>query len=86
MLNRILEPELMDTAADAREYDAMDHAAVNTVFVNDLLRALTDWSLQRPVATVQPPSPARALRPQHEATYNSDSFTASILANRNNVA
>jgi ubiquinone/menaquinone biosynthesis C-methylase UbiE len=49
MLNRILEPELMDTAADAREYDAMDHAAVNTLFVNDLLRALTDWSLQRPV-------------------------------------
>jgi ubiquinone/menaquinone biosynthesis C-methylase UbiE len=49
MLNRILEPELMDTADDAREYNAMDHAAVNTVFVNDLLRALTDWSLQRPV-------------------------------------
>jgi ubiquinone/menaquinone biosynthesis C-methylase UbiE len=49
MLARILEPEVMDTADDAREYDTMDHAAVNTVFVNDLLTALTDWSHQRPV-------------------------------------
>jgi ubiquinone/menaquinone biosynthesis C-methylase UbiE len=49
MLKRILEPELMDTADDAREYDAMDHAAVNTQFVTDLLDALTDWSLKRPV-------------------------------------
>jgi ubiquinone/menaquinone biosynthesis C-methylase UbiE len=40
----------MDTADDAREYDAMDHAAVNAVFVNDLLTALSGWSLQRPVA------------------------------------
>jgi ubiquinone/menaquinone biosynthesis C-methylase UbiE len=40
MLPRTLEPELMDTAEDAREYDAMDHAAVNDVFVADLLQAL----------------------------------------------
>ena len=32
MLPRILEPELMDTADDAREYDAMDHAVVNAQF------------------------------------------------------
>jgi ubiquinone/menaquinone biosynthesis C-methylase UbiE len=49
MLQRTLEPELMDTSDDAREYDAMDHAAVNTIFANDLLRALAEWSLQRPV-------------------------------------
>jgi ubiquinone/menaquinone biosynthesis C-methylase UbiE len=50
MIVRILEPELMDTAQDAREYDAMDHAAVNEAFVTDLLKnATTDWSLQRPV-------------------------------------
>ncbi len=36
MLQRILEPEVMDTDEDAREYDAMDHAAVNAVFVVDL--------------------------------------------------
>jgi ubiquinone/menaquinone biosynthesis C-methylase UbiE len=45
MLPRILEPELMDTADDAREYDAMDHADVNKLFVTDLLAALSDWSL-----------------------------------------
>ena len=37
MLQRVLEPELMDTADEAREYDAMDHSAVNRQFVDDLL-------------------------------------------------
>jgi ubiquinone/menaquinone biosynthesis C-methylase UbiE len=49
MLNRILEPEVMDTAEDAREYDAMDHAAVNEVFITDLLAVLEDWSFKRPI-------------------------------------
>lgn len=40
MLPRTLEPELMDTAEDAHEYDAMDHSAVNAVFVTDLLVVL----------------------------------------------
>lgn len=39
MLSRVLEPEVMDSDADAREYDAMDHAAVNAVFVADLVAA-----------------------------------------------
>ncbi len=54
MLPRILEPELMDTDEDALQYDAMDHAIVNEVFVTDLLQALTDWSLKRPVRTGSP--------------------------------
>ena len=37
MLSRILEPEAMDDAAEAREYDAMDHTSVNRAFVDDLL-------------------------------------------------
>ncbi len=49
MLERILEPEWMDSQQDAREYDAMDHAAVNAVFVADLVEAVADWSLKRPV-------------------------------------
>ncbi len=53
ILPRVLEPELMDTAEDAREYDAMDHTAVNSQFVSDLLRALADWSLKRPGQTGQ---------------------------------
>lgn len=36
-LPRILEPELMDTADEAREYDAMDHGPVNRQFVDDVL-------------------------------------------------
>jgi ubiquinone/menaquinone biosynthesis C-methylase UbiE len=49
MSERILEPELMDTVEDAREYDTMDHAAVNDSFVSDLLRTAMDYS--RPAFT-----------------------------------
>jgi len=44
----------MDTAEDAREYDTMDHSAVNALFVTDLLTVLKEnpstsaRSLQRP--------------------------------------
>jgi ubiquinone/menaquinone biosynthesis C-methylase UbiE len=37
MLPRTLEPEVMDTAEEARDYDAMDHGAVNRAFVADFL-------------------------------------------------
>ena len=37
MLQRVLETELMDTADEVREYDAMDHHEVNCQFVEDLL-------------------------------------------------
>ena len=36
-LPRTLEPEVMDTEEEARDYDAMDHAEVNGRFVGDLL-------------------------------------------------
>jgi ubiquinone/menaquinone biosynthesis C-methylase UbiE len=38
-LVRVLEPEVMDSAEDARDYDAMDHAEVNRLFVGDFLAA-----------------------------------------------
>lgn len=38
-LARVLETEVMDTAEEARDYDAMDHSTVNRVFVDDLLAA-----------------------------------------------
>lgn len=47
MLQRTLEPEVMDTAEEARDYDAMDHATVNRVFVDDFLA----------VYAVAPPGP-----------------------------
>jgi ubiquinone/menaquinone biosynthesis C-methylase UbiE len=37
MLPRVLEPEVMDSAEEAHDYDAMDHALVNRAFVADLL-------------------------------------------------
>ena len=37
MLTRVLEPEVMDTYEDARDYDEMDHRVVNRLFVSDLL-------------------------------------------------
>jgi ubiquinone/menaquinone biosynthesis C-methylase UbiE len=36
-LPRTLEPEVMDTEQEARDYDAMDHAEVNARFCDDLL-------------------------------------------------
>jgi ubiquinone/menaquinone biosynthesis C-methylase UbiE len=37
MLSRVLEPEVMDSAEEARDYDAMDHSTVNRIFVQDFL-------------------------------------------------
>jgi len=36
-MKRTLEPELMDTLEDARQYNRMDHAEVNRQFVDDLI-------------------------------------------------
>lgn len=41
MLNRILEPEVMDTVAEAVDYNGMDHSVVNRVFVDDFLAAFS---------------------------------------------
>ncbi|MGC1274440.1 MAG: class I SAM-dependent methyltransferase [Planctomycetaceae bacterium] len=40
MLPRTLEPEVMDSAEEARDYDALDHAKVNEAFVDDFLDAV----------------------------------------------
>jgi ubiquinone/menaquinone biosynthesis C-methylase UbiE len=37
MLSRVLEPEVMDSAEEARDYDAMDHRTVNRLFAADFL-------------------------------------------------
>lgn len=49
MLSRVLEPEVMDSPEEARDYDAMDHRAVNRVFVADFLAA---WDGRNPVLDV----------------------------------
>ena len=45
MLPRTLEPEVMDSFEEARDYDAMDHAAVNALFASDLLEAAAQAGL-----------------------------------------
>lgn len=42
MLPRVLEPEVMDSAEEAIDYDAMDHSEVNRRFVADLLAVQPD--------------------------------------------
>jgi ubiquinone/menaquinone biosynthesis C-methylase UbiE len=44
MLERVLEPEVMDTAEEAADYDAMDHGEVNAKFCADLLAFRPDVS------------------------------------------
>jgi len=49
MLDRVLEPEVMDTAEEARDYDSMDHSHVNRIFAADFLAA---WNRQNPILDV----------------------------------
>ena len=47
-MHRQLEPELMDTADDAEEYDRIDHRDVNERFVADFLVELSRLDGVRP--------------------------------------
>ena len=38
-IERVLEPEVMDSPQEARDYDRMDHSEVNRVFVDEFLAA-----------------------------------------------
>jgi ubiquinone/menaquinone biosynthesis C-methylase UbiE len=49
MLTRVLEPEVMDSPEEAHDYDAMDHAEVNRVFVADFLAV---WEQANPILDV----------------------------------
>jgi ubiquinone/menaquinone biosynthesis C-methylase UbiE len=49
MLSRVLEPEVMDSVEEARDYDAMDHSAVNRLFVTDFLAC---WRGDGPILDV----------------------------------
>jgi ubiquinone/menaquinone biosynthesis C-methylase UbiE len=49
MLPRILEPEVMDSADEALDYDAMDHREVNRRFVDDFLAV---WNRANPILDV----------------------------------
>src|SRR5438309_11762346 len=51
MLERVLEPEVMDSASEAHDYDTMDHSHVNQLFVADLL-AFVAYDSNRAIETV----------------------------------
>jgi ubiquinone/menaquinone biosynthesis C-methylase UbiE len=57
MLPRVLEPEVMDSPEEARDYDAMDHSQVNRVFVADFLAfgCRPGWVLDVGTGTAQIP-------------------------------
>src|SRR5260370_30459639 len=42
MLPRALEPEVMDSVAEAVDYDRMDHAQVNRLFADDFLELVPE--------------------------------------------
>ena len=48
MIARVLEVEVMDTAEEASDYDAMDHAEVNARFCADLLAVGVPTATDRP--------------------------------------
>ncbi len=50
MLPRTLEPEVMDTAEEAADYDGMDHSEVNCRFVDDLLAAIGESTVGQRLA------------------------------------
>jgi ubiquinone/menaquinone biosynthesis C-methylase UbiE len=49
MIPRILEPEVMDSPEEARDYDAMDHSTVNEAFARDFLQVFHDGAGNRGV-------------------------------------
>jgi ubiquinone/menaquinone biosynthesis C-methylase UbiE len=52
MLPRVHEAEVMDTEAEAREYDAMDFTEVNRVFREQFWTAWADWGGQGTILDV----------------------------------
>jgi ubiquinone/menaquinone biosynthesis C-methylase UbiE len=49
MLSRVLEPEVMDSPEEARDYDSMDHSEVNRRFAADFLAV---WNCQNRILDV----------------------------------
>jgi SAM-dependent methyltransferase len=62
-LPRILESEMMDTPEEAVDYDAMDHRAVNSLFVTDLVAAMRSGGRKHPDGIGMAHDPIRGLTP-----------------------
>ncbi|HVJ69608.1 MAG TPA: class I SAM-dependent methyltransferase, partial [Caulifigura sp.] len=69
MIPRILEPEVMDSAEEARDYDSMDHREVNERFAADFLQAAAGL---KPAARVLDVGTGTALIPIEIASRSPD--------------
>ena len=65
MLPRTLEPEVMDSPEEARDYDSMDHAAVNDVFVADFRAVWNGATPSSTLALAPRKSPSRCAGSSH---------------------
>jgi ubiquinone/menaquinone biosynthesis C-methylase UbiE len=63
MLPRKLETEVMDSAAEAADYDSMDHSEVNRIFADDFVRALGAGETLSPTIAVLDVGTGTALIP-----------------------
>lgn len=79
MLDRVLEPEVMDNEDDARDYDRMDHAQVNRQFVDDLLAAGLRSGTVLDVGTGTAQIPIELCRRNAEVTVWAVDLSASML-------
>lgn len=78
-LVRMLEPEVMDTDEDARAYDSMDHAAVNTAFCDALLSHDPDLAYALDVGTGTCLLPIQLCRRVPTARIKAIDLSASML-------
>lgn len=78
-LVRVLEPEVMDTEEEARDYDAMDHASVNETFCRDLLALKPDLSRVLDVGTGTALIPIEICRRSPEARIVAIDLAAAML-------
>ncbi len=85
-LPRVLEPEVMDSDEEARDYDAMDHAEVNRRFCGDLLALGPDLGATLDVGTGTALIPIELCRTTPGARVVGIDLAASMLAlGRRNV-
>src|SRR5437868_5051937 len=68
MLQRILEPEVMDSAEEAIDYNQMDHSAVNQLLVADLLKVSADFQTMLDVGAGTAQIPIELCR-RHPSVY-----------------
>ncbi len=88
MLNRILEPEVMESEQDAKEYNRMDHAQVNQQFVSALLDFVRQHQAESafafPPSAKQEPESHPAWQPNAASDTKSNSANSEIELDTNN--